>query len=223
MNNGYNIQGKNVRVYKYIDTAPFEIVCGTNIVLEFNQEVIGATTPDSGMYLEKRGRMRWIKGTISGATTSTNDSNLSVFHFLDEAVFGEAQDLEIIYTDNNGATRSVRADFIIESLPITAEAGNSSTYDINLQTRGGYTVSILPDPTLTGSHVKSDYYTVASGKISDSEWIGLTTANIIEVCREGSEQLSLGLPYSFNSGTGEITPDAGTTMDGQRMFVIWTY
>jgi len=223
MNTGYNIQGKNVHVFKYIDAAPYEIVCGTNVVLEFQQEVIGATTPDSGRNLEKRARMRSITATISGATTSTNDGNLSVFHFLDEDVFGEPQDLEVIYTDNNGTDRSVRGYFIIERLPITGEAGNSSTYDINLQSSGGYTVSDLIDPVVTGENVKSDSYTVASGKISDSEWIGLSAANIIAVYREGSEQLSIGLPYSFNSGTGEITPDAGTTMDGQRMFVIWTY
>jgi len=223
MNNGLFIQGNNVHVFKYIDASPFEIVCGTNIVLEFLQEIIGATTPDSGKHLERRARMRSLNATISGATTSDNDGNLSVFHFLDEDIFGEPQDLEVVYTDNNGSDRSVRGDFIIERIPITAEAGASSTYDINLQSTGAYTVSALIDPVVTGENATSDSYVVAGGVIQDNAWIGLSAANIIEVCREGSEQLSLGLPYSFNSGTGTITPDAGTTMDGQRMFVLWTY
>jgi len=223
MNTGYNIQGKNVHVFKYIDAAPFEIVCGTNIVVEFQQELIGATTPESGRYLEVRPRMRSLTAVISGASTSTNDGNLAIFHFIDEDIFGEVQDLEVVYTDNNGVDRSIRGDFYIERLPITAEAGSASTYDINLKSSGTYTAASLVDPTVTGVNVKSDSYTVASGKISNSQWIGLASANIIEVCREGSEQLSLGLPYSFNSGTGEITPDPSTTIDGQRMFVIWTY
>src|SRR6478736_9172232 len=137
MNNGLLIQGNNVHVFKYIDAAPFEIVCGTNIVLEFIQELIGATTPESGRYLEKRARMRSLNATISGATTSTNDGNLSIFHFLNEDVFGEAQDLEVVYTDNDGNDRSVRGDFIIERIPITGKAGASSTYDMNLQSTGG--------------------------------------------------------------------------------------
>jgi predicted secreted protein len=222
MNNGLFIQGNNVHIYKYIDASPFEIVCGTNIVLEFLQEIIGATTPDSGKYLEKRARMRSVTATISGATTSDNDGNLSVFHFLNEDIFGEAQDLEVIYTDNDGSDRSVRGLFIIERLPITGEAGNSSTYDINLQSSGGYTVSTLIDPVVTGENVTSDSYVVSGGKITDSRWAGLSLANIIEVCREGTEQLSMGLPFTFDESTTSITPDPGTTMDGQRMFVIWT-
>jgi len=223
MNTGYNIQGNNVHIFKYIGAAPFEIVCGTNIVLEFTQELIGATTPDSGMYTEVRPRMRSLSCAVSGATTSTNDGNLSVFHFLDEDIFGEVQDLEVVFTDNDGNQRSVRSNFFIERLPITGEAGSASTYDINLKNYGPYTVTELIDPVLTGSNVKSDSYTVAGGKIQDSEWIGLSAANIVEVCREGTEQLSMGLVYTFNSGTGEITPDPATTIDGQRMFVIWTY
>jgi len=223
MNTGLNIQGKNVHVFKYLDTTPFEIVCGTNVVFEPSQELIGATTPESGRNTEVRPRMRSATCVISGATTSNNDGNLSVFHFLDEDVFGEVQDLEIVYTDNNGNVRSIRGDFYIDRLPVTAEAGNASTYDINLKSTSGWTTSTLVDPVVTGTSVKSDSYIVSGGKISDSEWIGLGSANIIEVCREGSEQLSMGLAYSFNSGTGEITPDPTTTIDGQRMFVIWTY
>ena len=81
----------------------------------------------------------------------------------------------------------------------------------------------VDDTEVIGTLVKSDSYTVAGGVIQDDEWIGLGDSNIIEVCREGTEQLSMNLPYSFNSGTGTITPDAATTIDGQKMFVIWTY
>lgn len=79
------------------------------------------------------------------------------------------------------------------------------------------------DPTVSGVNVTSQSYTVASGKIQDNDWIGLSSSNIIEVCREGTEQLSQNLPYTFNSVTGEITPDPATTIDGQKMFVIWTF
>lgn len=223
MNPGYTIQGSNVHVFKYIDTSPFEIVCATDLSIEFTQELIGATTPDSGKYFEKRPRMRSAKMVISGITTSTNDGNLSVFHFLDEDTFESTHDLEIVFTDDDGNTRSIRGEWLIESIPISANVSEPSEYTINLQSTGGYTVSELTDPVVSGVNITSDSYVVSGGKVQDNRWIGLVAGNIIEVCREGSEQLSIGLPFSFNGATGEITPDAGTTIEGQRVFVIWIY
>ena len=223
MNNGLLIQGKNVHVFKYIDSEMFEIVCGTDVVFELQKELIGATTPDSGKFKEVRPRLKEFFVSISGATTSENDSNVSVFYLLGEDVVDDVQDLEIVYTDNNGNDVSIRGNFFIETLSIAGPAESQSTYDIRLRSWGDYTSTALVDPELAGSSVTSDSYTVAGGVIQDNDWIGLTSDNIKLVCREGSEQLSLGLPYSFNSGTGTITPDAGTTIDGQRMYVLWTF
>ena len=221
-NSGLYIQGKNVHVFKYIDITPFEIVCGTDVVVEITQELIGATTPDSGKFKEIRPRMIEMAMTISGITTSDNDGDLSYFHFLEIDNLTGVQDLEVIYTDNNGSDRTIRGNFYIETTNISGPAEGQSAYEIRLRSWGEYAVSILVDPVPGSDDVHSDSYTVAGGVISDSDWIGLTAANIIAVYREGSEQLSIGLPYSFNSGTGTITPDPGTTIDGQRMFVIWT-
>jgi len=223
MNSGILIQGRNVHVFKYIDSQMFEIVCGEDVVFERQKELIGATTPDSGKEKQVRPRMKWSLMTISGVTTSENDGDLSVFHFLDEGVEDEVQDLEIVYTDNDGNDVSIRGNFFIENLTINGPASDSSGYEIKLRSWGDLSVTELVDPELAGSNVTSDSYTIAGGVIQDNDWIGLDASNIKLVCREGSEQLSLGLPYSFNSGTGTITPDAATTIDGQRMYVLWTY
>ncbi len=223
MTNGLLIQGKNVHVYKFIDITPFEIVCGTDVVVEINQELIGATTPDSGRFREIRPRMLDMSCTISGITTSDNDGDLSYFHFIDTANIGSVQDLQIVYTDNNGSNRTIRANFYIETTNINGPAEGSSGYEIKLKSWGDYAVDILVDPTASGESVKSDSYTVASGKVSDSEWIGLSAGNIIGVWREGTELTSMGLSYTANFTLGTITPDAGTTIDGQKVFVIWTF
>ena len=221
-NSGLYIQGKNVHVFKYIGITPFEIVCGTDVVVEITQELIGATTPDSGKFREIRPRMIEMAMTISGVTTSDNDGDLSYFHFLEIANLVDVQDLEVVYTDNNGSDKTIRGNFYIETTNVTGPADGSSAYEIRLRSWGEYAVSVLIDPPAGSTNVFSDDYTVASMVIQDNDWIGLTAANIIAVYREGSEQLSIGLAYTFNSGTGTITPDPGTTMDGQRMFVIWT-
>src|SRR6188768_491090 len=223
MTNGLIIEGKNVHVFKYLDAAPFEIVCGTDVVVEITQELIGATTPDSGKFKEIRPRMIEMACTISGITTSDNDGDLSYFHFLDVDVLSGVQDLEIVYTDNNGSDRSIRANFYIETTNIGAPADAASAYEIRLRSWGEYAVSILSDPVAGGESIDSDDYTIAGGVVQDNAWIGLTTANIKGVWREGTELTSMGLSWSLNSGTGTITPDPGTTMDGQKVFVIWTF
>ncbi len=223
MNDGLLIQSDNVRVYKYIGIDMFEIVCGTDAVFELQKELIGATTPDSGKFKEVRPRLKEYFVTITGVTTSENDGDLSIFHFLDEDVVDEVQDLEIIYTDNNGNDKSIRGNFFIETLNINSPTGDSSGYEMKLRSWGEYTASILIDPEAGGSNVTSDSFTIASGVVQNNDWIGLTDDNIIEVCREGTEQTSMNLPYTFNSGTGTITPDPDTTIDGQKIFVIWTF
>ncbi len=221
MTNSLLIPGDNVHVFKYIDAAPYEIVCNATMELIKEMELIGATTPESGTSPEVRPRLERTFVSVTGASTSTNDGDVSIFYMSDN--IREAHDLLIVFTDNAGTERTFRQDFFIERLLINGNSGEASQYDIKLIGTGPYTESEIIDPVASGGSVKSDSYTVASGKIQDSEWIGLSAANIIEVCREGSEQLSLGLAYTFNSLTGEITPDPATTIDGQRMFVIWTY
>lgn len=223
MNNNYLIEGNNVHVYKYEGvTLLGEIVCATTMELIKELELIGATTPDSDQVRERRPRLLDTSLNLSGASTSTNDGNVSIFYMSQN--IRESHDLLIVFTDNGGTQRTFRQNFYIESMILNGNAGEAAQYDLALKGSGSYVESELDDPDVVeGDNITSRSYTVAGGKIQDNDWIGLVLGNIIEVCREGSEQLSLGLPYSFNGTTGEITPDPGTTIDGQRMFVIWKY
>lgn len=223
MNNGLLIQGKETHVFKWIGAEMFEIVCGTDVVFELQKELIGATTPDSGKFKEVRPRLREFFVNISGVSTSENDGDVSVFYLIQDPIVDDVQDLEIVYTNNDGNDVSIRGNFFIENLTINGPADGMSTYEIRLRSWGDYSSTVLVDPELAGSNVTSDSYTVAAGVIQDNDWIGLTSANIKLVCREGSEQLSLGLPYTFDGVTGTITPDPLTTIDGQRMYVLWTF
>lgn len=220
MTNGLLIQGNNVHVFKYIDITPYEIVCNATMELVREMELIGATTPESEQVSEVRPRLEKVQLNLSGASTSTNDGDVSIFYLSQN--IRQSHDLLIVWTDNNGTERTWRQDFYIETLLQNGNANEAAQYDISFRGSGPYAESSLSDPTpVEGQNIWSDSYTVSGGKIQDNRWIGLVSGNIIEVCREGSEQLSLGLAFGFNGTTGEITPDANTTIDGQRMFVIW--
>lgn len=222
MTNGLLIQGNNVHVFKYVDAAPLEVVCATDMNLTINQELIGITTPDSGIYKEVMPRLIDFSLNLTGVSTSNNDGDISVFYMLND--IRSSHDLEVIFTDNNGTERSFRADFYIETNLLNAPADGMSGYDMNLRGSGGYTLTDLIDPDSSdGTNITSSSYTISGGVVQDNDWIGLADGNIIEVCREGTEQLSMNLPYTFNSGTGEITPDPSTTIDGQKVFVVWIY
>lgn len=219
MNNGLLIQGDNVHVFIYIDAAPFEIVCAETMEMLKQVELIGATTPDSGTHTEVRPRLETVFVTLTGASTSENDGDVSIF-YLSENI-REAYDLEIVWTDNNGDQVSHRQDFFIETLSINGNTGQSSGYDIRLRGTGPYTQTELVDPEIVGDNVTSETFTIAGGVVQDNDLIDVT---IVEVCREGTEltSMSLAVPYTYNSGTGTITPDPDTTIDGQKLFVICT-
>jgi hypothetical protein len=222
MTNSLLITGDNVHVFKYIGITPFEVVCATGMELVKEMELIGATTPESGTSPEVRPRLETTSLTLTGATTSTNDGDVSVFYLSDRT--RELHDLLIVYTDNAGSQVTYRQDFYIERLAVNGNSGESSQYDILLRGTGPYTETELADPVDEGSGdtVTSGTFTIASGVVQDNSLIGVT---IIEVCREGTELTSMQLlvPYTYNSLTGTITPDPDTTIDGQKLFVIWRY
>ena len=212
------IQGSNVHVFKYVESLPLEIVCATDMTLTINQEMIGATTPDSGIYKERRPRLIDFSLSLSGASTSDNDGDISIFYMLNN--IREAHDLQIVFTDNIGNERTFRADFYIETNDLTAPADEASTYELSLLGTGPYFLSELLDPSTTGTQVGSGTFVVSGGVVTDPDLEGVL---IIGVWREGTNLESMGISYTYNSGTGTITPDPATTEDGQRIFVIWMY
>ncbi len=222
----YPVQGKNV-IFRAVKLGDYRIwACAQTLRLNVSTEVKETSTPVTGRYktFTPVGMTEW---SISlGGVLFLRDQAVVKNYALEtiqEDVIDNGYDITITFTDDEGFVHVFTGSVLVPLTEIFKEVGSLSKFNIEFKGTGEFTSLPVDDTEVIGTLVKYDTYTVASGKISDSEWIGLGSSNIIEVCREGTEQLSMGLPYSFNSVTGEITPDAGTTMDGQRMFVIWTY
>lgn len=214
------IQGSNVHVYAKIGDEYFEIVCGTDVLYEKTQELIGATTIDSGTWAEVRPRIKRWRCTILGATTTENDSNISAFYLNQDSQFSSVVDLKITFEGDDASLVIITGNAYIERTSFNGPVEGMSQYEINLIGSGGATETVIDDPASAGENVGSITLVVTGGAVQDNVLIG---AGIIGVWVEGSNLESTGISYVHNSGTGTITPDSNFTIDGQRLFVIYTY
>jgi len=222
----YPVQGKNV-ILRAVKSADYRIfMCAQSLRLTVNTDVKETSTPVTGRYrtFSPVGLTDWSV-TLSGILFLRDQSTIRNFAMetITEAVRDNGYDITITFTDDEGYANVFTGSVLIPSTEFTKEAGSLAKWTIEMKGNGEYTQTVLIDPVVSATNVTSNSYTVSGGKITDAAWDGLATGNIIEVCREGSEQLSLGLPFTFDEPTTSITPDPATTIDGQRMFVIWKY
>jgi hypothetical protein len=215
------IEGRNVHVYKYEGIDPFEIVCAKDCLLEIEQELIGATTPESGSFKEIRPRLKSWRLAVSGATTSDNDGNISIFYFIEK--IAEAHDMMIAFTDNEGNIRTIRGDCFVEIIPISGPADGFSEFDLELRGSAGFSMSSLTPPEVGGQNVTSGTFTVSGGYIQFNIPYPLSLSNIIGAWQEGTNMESASISYAYNASLGRLTPDPLSSIDGQKIFVIWTY
>jgi hypothetical protein len=222
----YPVQARNV-IFRAVKLGDYRVWgCAQSMRLTVNTDIKETSTPVTGRNrtFSSVGLREWTI-TLGGVLILRDESVVKNYALetISDDIMDNGYDITITYTDDDGYIVVFTGSVLVPQTDIFKDNGSLSKFNIEFKGTGEYTVEPVDDTEVIGTLVKSDSYTVAGGVIQDNEWIGLGTSNIIEVCREGTEQLSMNLPYSFNSGTGTITPDADTTIDGQKMFVIWTY
>jgi hypothetical protein len=222
----YSVQSKNV-IFRAVKLGDYRIWgCAQSMKLSVSTDIKETSTPVTGRNktFAPLGMREWSV-TLGGVLILRDQAVVKNYALetISDDVMDNGYDITITFTDDGGFINVFTGSVLVPQTDIFKDNGSLAKFNIEFKGTGAYTILPVDDTTVIGTLVKSDSYTVSGGKISDSEWIGLGYSNIIEVCREGSEQLSLGLPYTADFTLGTITPDPGTTMDGQRMFVIWTY
>jgi predicted secreted protein len=222
----YPVQGKNV-IFRAVKLGDYRVwACAQSLRLNVSTDVVETSTPVTGRHktFSSIGLTEW-SATLSGVLFLRDQAAVKnfVLETLTETIIDNGYDITITFTDDEGYINVFTGSVLVPSTEISKETGSLSKWSIEFKGNGEYALTTLVDPAVTATNIISDSYTVSGGKITDIRWDGLTIGNIIEVCREGSEQLSLGLPFTFDEPTTSITPDPATTIDGQRMFVIWKY
>lgn len=213
------VHGRDIVVLQLIDDNWFEIGCATDCSFRFINEIIFKTSRNSAGAREKKVRISDCNGTVNGLIKTSNDNDvLSIFWFLSQGINRIEGTFKFLFTDEDGGDRSITMRAIVESIELRGPVDAFGGFDLNLEGTGGYEMDSLDVPGSSTDNVDSDTFTIAGGLIQDNRLIGAT---IIGVWREGTDLSSMGISYSHNSVTGEITPDAATTIDGQKLFVIW--
>lgn len=228
--------GKDMILFAYVDAAYTPIGCATNCSFEFENELIGKTDINAGLFRKKRVRISDCSAEVQGLTTLENDgSTITVMYFLQEGVRRTEQALKFVFTDEEGNQIQITGNFLVQSVSLTGDVSAFGEMDINFEGTGGFTISATDDsagdPGIPGD-VMWDWWEAVEGEISISgpghygrSFAGQDIEDIIEVDREGTQyDLVSGTPGEREvqyDGT-ELTFKSDNPFNaGTRVFVIW--
>lgn len=226
------IHGTNVLVSLKIDTQFYPVLCATDMSFNCTQEVVLATSADTGKWRKKRlrGLSEWNVSVNGLSKIGNTDGQVSFFYLLQENIRGSEQIIQMMFEDDEGNTQVLEGIVIIPSLSIN---GNVNSFaDASILFEGSGEVDILEAVSDVESGVcedlESDTFGLAESETSVSglgqEGKSFEGKEIIEVDREGIQHdYTAGSPgnreYGYN-GT-EISFEIAGNPGGEKVFVMW--
>lgn len=223
----------------WIDDAFFPVLCGTDLSLHLQQEVILKTGPNSGAWREKTTRLSEWNASVTGLTKIENSSeSVTFFWTLQESVRLTTQLIRLTFQDEDGGGKQVKGYAVIVSQDINGPATDFSTASIVFEGTGHLEIDEIEGPIESEVSVLSDWWETVNG----NNYIdGASTGNfdgtnytlgasdrILDVAVNGehfNQQLSgtvLNGHFEFISGSNKIQFEAGLIFTGsEEVFVIW--
>lgn len=231
MNN--EVQGLGVSVQAKIDGEYISIGCAVSAGFQFENEIIGKTDVNAGLFRKKRVRISDCRGTVAGVTTtSSTATKLSIFHFLQEAVRRSEIDMRFLFEDVSGNIVSISGLFLVQAIGLDADMSAFCEFDLSLEGTGNITTADINDPgELVCEIIQSDWWPVVAGEsgISGPGNFGRSFAGktVLEVDREGLQHdiVDTGTPGNRQAkytGSTTITFDPTNPFNaGETIFVVW--
>ena len=223
--------GKNVNVECLVDGDYVVIGCAVSCSFQFENELIGKTDVNAGLFRKKRVRISNNSGSVQGLTTLNNTvDRLTAFYFLQEAIRRTEQNMRFVFVDEIGDTRTITGLFLVQAVSLTGETSSFSEFDLTLDGTGGIeigTVALPPDAVC--ADMFSDYWETTPGGTSITgpgvQGRSFAGSDILEVDREGLQHdPAVGVPgnrqYAYNGVAISIDP-TNPFNTGERMFVVW--
>lgn len=220
------IHGKDTLVSLLIDAEFIPILCAVDMTFTCTQDVVLATTVDSGKWRRKklRGLSDW-NVSVSGLTKIDNfDGQVSFFYLLQENIRGSEQTIQMMFTDADNNTQVIEGNVIIPEISFN---GNVNSFgDISVLFEGTGEITIENPVSDVESDVcedwMSDTFVLLEGETSVTG--SFAGKEILEVDLEGTQyDYTAGSPgnreYTYNGTYIEF--EIAAPEFGQRVFVIW--
>lgn len=226
------IHGKDVLVSIKIGSEFYPVLCAIDMTFNCSQEVLLATSADTGIWRRKRlrGLSEW-NVSVSGLTKIDNtDGQASFFYLLQENIRGSEQIIQIMFEDADGNTQVLEGTVLIPQLSINGNVNQFSDANVLFEGAGSFEIgepvsdveSDLCDDLL------SDVWILAEGDFAvngaGAEGKSFAGKDILEVDREGMVyHYTNGVPGNMEfayDGTDISFENAGNP-DGEKIFVLW--
>jgi hypothetical protein len=214
------VQGKNALMQVWVTDQYYNIACQVDFTLEYSNENILKTDVNAGSFRKRRTRISDLSGTVQGVTTTSNDTNISIFYFLQEAIRRNIQQIRFLWRSNDNAVKTIDANMLIETIDISDAMGDASKFDMKLVGGSGGLVLDPVDPPdeTSDSGLAGDYWTTTEGATSITgpgvNGKSFAVKDILIVSRSGSDYI----PVSLFTGVGLEYIYDGTTISFQNPF-----
>lgn len=227
------VHGKDILLSIKIDTTFYPVLCAIDMTFQCSQEVLLATSVDTGIWRRKRLRnlSEWSV-SVSGLTKIDNiDGQVSFFYLLQQNIRGAEQIIQIMFTDYDLNTQVLEGMVLIPELSINGNVSSFSDVSITFEGTGEVTIQQAVSGVVSGvcEDLTSDTWLVTAGQTSISgvgqQGRSFAGKEILEVDREGLQHdYTSGTPgnrqYGYNGTLISFDP-TNPFNAGETIFVLW--
>jgi predicted secreted protein len=191
MTNRDIVHGEDFIIEVLVDATYKVILCATDGVLRYQQEVITTTTEDSGIWKSKAPRLNEVSLSVSGLTPIEDSAtHVSWFYMMGDAVRTVPQTIRATFTNENGESRVISGSAIIASGEITGTADDFASSTIEFEFSGavqmtdddpGTSPTQLATPELTLSGVTDSSMTATWPAVTNASGYKLLRATVNDI------------------------------------------
>lgn len=190
-----------------IESNWYDIMCQVEARFSIKQEVVLKTGVNSGLFREKTTRLSEAFATVTGISPIDNGDVISVFYMTQEAIRTQAQDIRLVYTDEDGEQKQISGSALIVNIEIGSPQKDFTTATIDFEFSGAIDIEEVTAPPEGTIQIYGDYWTTTAGQnyldgAQASEELGYflnpVGMTVLEVIRDGIQYDFIG--YSGSPG-----------------------
>jgi hypothetical protein len=228
------IHGQDILLSIKIDADFYPVLCAVDMTFQCSQEVLLATSVDTGVWRRKRLRnlSEWSV-SLSGLTKIDNtDGQVSFFYLLQQNIRGAEQVIQIMFTDADLNTQVLEGTVLIPDLSINGNVSSFGDVNITFEGTGEVIIQEAVSDVVSGvcEDLISDTWILAEGATGVSglgqQGRSFAGMEILEVDREGLQHdfasgAAGNREYSYNGTTISFDITNPGLPGGETVFVMW--